>query len=72
MIVALALLGSVFLSATANGIVMFMLFGAGLAAGLMQSDRPTRSGSHSLEQIAHAIAIGRCRSRRSTRPACTR
>jgi Cu-processing system permease protein len=34
-IAALALLGSVFLSATANGIAVFMAFGAGLAAGLL-------------------------------------
>jgi Cu-processing system permease protein len=31
----LSLLGSVFLSATANGIAVFMVFGAGLAAGLL-------------------------------------
>ena len=34
-VAALALLGSVFLSATANGIAAFMLFGAGLVAGLL-------------------------------------
>jgi Cu-processing system permease protein len=34
-IAALSLLGSVFLSATANGIAVLMLFGAGLAAGLL-------------------------------------
>ena len=34
-IAALSLLGSVFLSATANGIAVFMLFGAGLVAGLL-------------------------------------
>jgi ABC-type transport system involved in multi-copper enzyme maturation permease subunit len=34
-ITALSLLGSVFLSATANGIGVFMLFGAGLVAGLL-------------------------------------
>ncbi|HMJ95473.1 MAG TPA: hypothetical protein VK486_06450, partial [Thermoleophilaceae bacterium] len=34
-IAALSLLGSVFLSATANGIAVFMIFGAGLAAGLL-------------------------------------
>lgn len=34
-ITALSLLGSIFLSATANGIAVFMLFGAGLAAGLL-------------------------------------
>ena len=35
LIAALSLLGSVFLSATANGIAVFMAFGAGLAAGLL-------------------------------------
>ncbi len=34
-IAALGLLGSVFLSATANGIAIFMIFGAGLVAGLL-------------------------------------
>ena len=34
-IAAIALLGSVYLSATANGIAVFMVFGAGLAAGLL-------------------------------------
>jgi Cu-processing system permease protein len=34
-IAALSLLGSVFLSATANGIAVLMLFGGGLAAGLL-------------------------------------
>lgn len=34
-IAALALLGSVFLSSTANGIAVFMVFGAGLTAGLL-------------------------------------
>jgi Cu-processing system permease protein len=32
---AISLLGSVFLSATANGIAVFMIFGAGLVAGLL-------------------------------------
>ena len=35
LIAALSLLGSVVLSATANGIAIFMLFGAGLIAGLL-------------------------------------
>ena len=35
LIAALSLLGSIFLSATANGIAVFMAFGAGLAAGLL-------------------------------------
>jgi Cu-processing system permease protein len=34
-IAALSLLGSIFLGSTANGIAVFMLFGAGLAAGLL-------------------------------------
>ncbi len=34
-LVAISLLGSVFLSATANGIAVFMVFGAGLVAGLL-------------------------------------
>jgi ABC-type transport system involved in multi-copper enzyme maturation permease subunit len=49
LIAALAILGSVFLSSTANGIAIFMLFGAGLVAGLLgqighglQSDRIER------------------------------
>jgi Cu-processing system permease protein len=35
LIAALSLLGSVFMSANANGIAVFMIFGAGLAAGLL-------------------------------------
>jgi Cu-processing system permease protein len=35
LIAGLALLGSIFLSANANGIAVFMAFGAGLAAGLL-------------------------------------
>ena len=34
-VAALSLLGSVFLTTTANGIAVFMLFGAGLVAGLL-------------------------------------
>jgi Cu-processing system permease protein len=36
-VTALSLLGSIFLSSTANGIAIFMLFGAGLVAGLLGS-----------------------------------
>ena len=35
LIAAISLLGSIFLSATANGIAVFMAFGAGLTAGLL-------------------------------------
>lgn len=35
LLVAISLLGSVFLSATTNGIAVFMLFGAGLVGGLL-------------------------------------
>ena len=34
-VTAISLLGSVFLSQTANGIAVFMVFGAGLTAGLL-------------------------------------
>jgi ABC-type transport system involved in multi-copper enzyme maturation permease subunit len=34
-VIALSLLGSIVLSSTANGIAVFMLFGAGLVAGLL-------------------------------------
>jgi ABC-type transport system involved in multi-copper enzyme maturation permease subunit len=51
LIAALAVLGSVFLSGTANGIAVFMLFGAGLVGGLLgqigdnlPSERLARAG----------------------------
>jgi Cu-processing system permease protein len=37
LVAALSLLGSVFLSSTANGIAVFMIFGSGLVAGLLGS-----------------------------------
>ena len=50
-VAGLSLLGSVFLSATANGIAIFMLFGAGLVAGLLgQIGEALRSDR--LERIA--------------------
>ena len=49
-IAAISLLGSIFLSSTANGIAVFMLFGAGLAAGL-------------LGQIGDALAVADARGR---------
>jgi len=53
-IVALALLGTTLLSSTANGIAIFMVFGAGLAAGLI-GQVGTALNSDTLEQIS-AIA----------------
>ena len=50
-VVALSLLGSVYLSATANGIAVFMLFGAGLVAGLLGQIGEALNSS-SLERIA--------------------
>jgi Cu-processing system permease protein len=50
-LVALSLLGSVFLSAIANGIAVFMIFGAGLVAGLLGQIGEALS-SDSLNQIA--------------------
>ena len=50
-IAALSLLGSIFLTATANGIAVFMLFGAGLAAGLL-GQIGDALGVDSLETVA--------------------
>ncbi|HUB04313.1 MAG TPA: ABC transporter permease subunit [Solirubrobacteraceae bacterium] len=55
-LVAMSLLGSVFLSATANGIAMFMLYGAGLVAGLLASIGATL-GTQTVLTIAHDIEI---------------
>jgi ABC-2 type transport system permease protein len=51
LVAALSLLGSVFLTATANGIAIFMVFGAGLVAGLLGSIGHVLS-SHTLERAA--------------------
>jgi len=53
-IAAISLLGSIFLTSTANGIAVFMLFGAGLTAGLL-GQIAEAIGSDSLEDVA-AIA----------------
>ena len=50
-VAALSLLGSVFLSTTANGIAVFMLFGAGLTAGLLGSIG-NALGNETLEDVA--------------------
>ena len=50
-IAALSLLGSVVLSTTANGIAVFMLFGAGLTAGLL-GQIGEALGSHTLKDVA--------------------
>jgi Cu-processing system permease protein len=55
LIAALSLLGSVFLSATANGIAIFMVFGAGLVAGLLGSIGHALA-SHTLERAAKIAA----------------
>jgi ABC-2 type transport system permease protein len=55
-LVALSLLGSVYLSTIANGIAMFMLYGAGLVAGLLASIGAAL-GAHTVQTIAHDIAI---------------
>ena len=54
-IAALSLAGSVFLSATANGIAVFMVFGAGLVAGLLgQIGEALSSGT--LEDVSTAAS----------------
>ena len=55
-IVAISLLGSVFLSATANGIAVFMFFGAGLTGGLMTTIGVALNNG-SLKDIAHVITL---------------
>jgi len=52
-VIALSLFGSVFLSSTANGIAIFMLFGAGLVAGLLA----TIGHALNSHQIEHASTI---------------
>jgi Cu-processing system permease protein len=54
-IAALSLLGSVFMTATANGIAVFMLFGAGLAAGLLGQIGDALN-VQSLEDVAKATS----------------
>ena len=54
-IAALSLLGSVFLSATADGIAAFMAFGAGLTAGLL-GQIGEAIGAERLEQVAKVAA----------------
>jgi hypothetical protein len=54
-IAALALAGSVLLSATANGIAIFMLFGAGLTAGLLGQIAEALS-SDTLENVSRVAA----------------
>jgi ABC-2 type transport system permease protein len=53
LVAALSLLGSVFLAATANGIAVFMIFGAGLVAGLLG----TIGQALNSHQLSHAAKI---------------
>jgi ABC-type transport system involved in multi-copper enzyme maturation permease subunit len=57
-VAALSLLGSVFLSSTANGIAVFMIFGAGLVAGLLGSighALPSRTLTHAAKITSWAL-----------------
>jgi ABC-type transport system involved in multi-copper enzyme maturation permease subunit len=54
-VAALSLLGSVFFTATANGIAIFMVFGAGLVSGLLGSIGHALN-SHRLEHWATIVA----------------
>ena len=70
-IAALSLLASILLSVTAQGIVVFMVFGAGLTAGLLaQIGNAINSDTAALDRPTSRA--GRCPSRGSTPPACTR
>ena len=55
LVAAISLLGSVFLTATANGIAIFMVFGAGLVAGLLGTIGHALA-SHALERAAKVAA----------------
>jgi ABC-2 type transport system permease protein len=55
-IAAVALLGSVFLTTTANGIAVFMVFGAGLVAGLL-GQIGDAIPSHTLQNIGKVGAL---------------
>ncbi len=55
LVAAISLLGSVFLTATANGIAVFMVFGAGLVAGLLGTIGHALN-SHTLERAAKIAA----------------
>jgi Cu-processing system permease protein len=54
-VAALSLLGSIFLTATANGIGVLMIFGAGLLAGLLGSIGDALN-SHTLQSIANTAS----------------
>jgi Cu-processing system permease protein len=54
-VAALSLLGSIFLTATANGIAIFMIFGSGLVAGLLGTIGHAL-GSHTLQHAAKIAA----------------
>jgi Cu-processing system permease protein len=54
-VAAVSLLGSVFLSATANGIAVFMVFGCGLVAGLLGSIGQAL-GSGTLKTASHVVS----------------
>jgi Cu-processing system permease protein len=54
-IAALSLAGSVLLSATANGIAVFMIFGAGLTAGLL-GQIGQALGSNTLDDVSRVVS----------------
>jgi Cu-processing system permease protein len=54
-VAAISLLGSVFLTATANGIAVFMAFGAGLTAGLL-GQIGEALGSRTLDRVADVVS----------------
>ena len=54
-VIAISILGSVVLSSTANGIAVFMLFGAGLVSGLLASIGHALN-AHTIENISTIVA----------------
>lgn len=55
-LVAMSLLGSIFLSTVANGIAMFMLYGAGLISGLLASIGAALN-AHTVQTISRDMTI---------------
>ena len=67
-VIALSLLGSVVLSSSANGIAVFMLFGAGLVAGLLGTIGHALNSD--VVKQASTVTAGAPVPRRSTRMRC--
>ena len=71
-VAALSLLGSIFLTATANGIGVLMIFGAGLLAGPAGLDRRRAELEHAADDRQHRLVGAALRGALPRRPAPAR